>query len=131
MKYETLGKQVGKVVDDKQIKYGDSYGKSEAILKALYPNGITPDQYKDLLFIVRVNDKLSRIATSNDKDGENPAMDIAGYSLLKMAQKENLFTKHKRIKKSEVEVFSTLQGYKNDENVVEQLKDITEGKEIN
>lgn len=129
MKYETLGKQVGKVVDDKQIKYGDSYGKSEAILKALYPNGITPDQYKDLLFIVRVNDKLSRIATSNDKDGENPAMDIAGYSLLKMAQKETLFTKHKRTKNQEVEVFSTLQGFKNDEGVAKQLKDITEGKE--
>jgi hypothetical protein len=119
MKYEKLGQKVGKVVDDKQIKYGDSYGKSDAILKALYPNGIHPEQYKDLLFIVRVNDKLSRIATSNDKDGENPAMDIAGYSLLKMAQKENLFEKHKKIKKSEVEKFSVLQ----------QLENIVEGKE--
>ena len=123
MKYENIGKQVGKVVDDKQIKYGDSYGKSEAILAALYPNGITPDQYKDLLFIVRVNDKLSRIATSNDQDGENPAMDIAGYSLLKMAQgQKTLFKKYKPKKKvtpEEVNQFTVLQN----------LEEIVEGKE--
>jgi hypothetical protein len=54
---------------------------------------------------------------------------IAGLKTTKR-KKENLFEKHKRIKKSEVEVFSTLQVFKNDANVAEQLKDITEGKEI-
>ena len=51
--------------------------------------------------------------------------------LREMPEEKSLFEKHKRIKKSEVEVFSTLQGYKNDENVVEQLKDITERSENN
>ena len=86
MKYQHIGSTIGNLVDVKQELYGDSYNKSEAILKALYPEGIKPDQYKDLLYIVRVNDKLCRIATANDKDGENPAQDIAGYSLLKIGQ---------------------------------------------
>ena len=44
---------------------------------------------------------------------------IAGLKTTKR-KKENLFEKHKKIKKSEVEQFS----------VLTQLKDITEGKEI-
>jgi len=83
--YEQIGKDIGKLVDAKQKQYGDSYGKSEAILKALYPDGIKPEQYKNLLYIVRVNDKLCRISTDNDPSGENPSQDIAGYSLLHIA----------------------------------------------
>ena len=53
---------------------------------------------------------------------------IAGLKTTKR-KKENIFEKHKRTKNQEVEVFSTLQGFKNDEGVAKQLKNITEGKE--
>jgi len=39
--------------------------------------------------IVRMLDKLSRIARDNDPMGESPYMDIAGYSILALARDEN------------------------------------------
>lgn len=80
--YERLGAEIGKLVADKNRKYGDSFMRSGAILEQLYPNGIKPEQYADLLAITRVLDKLFRIATNGDPNGENPWLDCAGYSLL-------------------------------------------------
>jgi hypothetical protein len=81
--YETKGAQIGKTVDEKQIAYGDSFHKSGRVLEILFPYGIKPEHYDNALYIVRILDKLFRIATDNDKDGEDPARDIAGYSILK------------------------------------------------
>jgi hypothetical protein len=80
--FEALGAEIGKLVDEKQAAYGNSYGKSGDILKILYPGGVKPDQYVDMLGIVRVVDKLFRIATMKDAFGESPWKDIAGYGLL-------------------------------------------------
>jgi hypothetical protein len=80
--YETKGAAIGKLVDEKNIAYGDSFHQSGRILKVLYPHGIKPEQYDKALYIVRVIDKLFRLATDNDKFGESPARDIAGYSIL-------------------------------------------------
>ena len=41
-----------------------------------------PDQYTDMLAVVRIFDKLFRIATRKDAFGESPFKDIAGYGLL-------------------------------------------------
>lgn len=81
-KFEEMGADIGALVDVKNKAYGDSFAKSGDILKLLYPDGIKPDQYKDMLYIIRVIDKLFRIATNKDAFGENPARDIAGYSIL-------------------------------------------------
>lgn len=80
--YEMLGRRIGAMVDQKQAAYGDSFGKSGDILRVLYPEGIQPDQYDDALCIVRIIDKLFRIATDRDALGESPYRDIAGYGLL-------------------------------------------------
>src|SRR5699024_6936710 len=48
-KYESLGADIGKLVDEKQKQYGNSFGKADEFLKILYPNGIKPEHYKDLL----------------------------------------------------------------------------------
>ena len=82
MLYEKLGQEIGKLVDEKQKAYGDSFGKSGALLCILYPDGVQPDQYKDMLAVVRIVDKLFRIATDKDAFEENPYRDIAGYGLL-------------------------------------------------
>lgn len=60
--------------------YGSAYIKVGLILQILYPNGIRPDQYKDMQILVRVMDKMLRI-TNNDHT-EDPYLDIAGYGLL-------------------------------------------------
>lgn len=80
--YKTMGTAIGQMVDEKQAAYGDSFGKSGAILRILYPNGIAPDQIDDALCIVRIVDKLFRIASDKDALGESPYRDIAGYGLL-------------------------------------------------
>jgi|TARA_Y100001970_G_scaffold288085_1_gene414393 hypothetical protein len=85
VKFEKIGTDIGKLVDEKNAAYGSSFEKSEQILKVLYPEGIKPDQYKDMLAITRIVDKLFRIATKKDAFGENPFKDIAGYGILGIA----------------------------------------------
>lgn len=82
--FADLGSTVGKLVEEKQQAYGDSFGKSGECLRQMYPNGIKPEQYDDLLTIARILDKLFRIATDPKAFGECPWTDIAGYSLLGM-----------------------------------------------
>ena len=82
MTYQQLGLEVGELVDKKQAAYGDSFGRAGNVLHILYPNGVQPNQYKDMLAVVRIIDKLFRIATDVDALGESPFADIAGYGLL-------------------------------------------------
>lgn len=82
MKYSEMGKLLGELTQMKNTAYGDSFAKSGDILAILYPNGIKPEQYRDALAIVRVIDKLFRIATRKDAFGESPWKDIAGYGIL-------------------------------------------------
>jgi hypothetical protein len=84
--FEKIGAKVGKLVAEKQEAYGDSFGRSGDVLRQLYPNGIQPDQYDDLLTIARILDKLFRIATMKDAFGENPYQDIVGYGILGMGR---------------------------------------------
>lgn len=87
-RFEAIGQEVGRLVATKQAAYGDSFGKSGAVMRALYPDGISTAQVDDALTIVRIVDKLFRIATDRDALGESPYRDIAGYSLLAVARVE-------------------------------------------
>ncbi|SRR5881394_436112 len=69
----------------KNRAYGNSFTTAPRMLEFLFPDGIRVDQYGDLMYIVRVLDKLKRIAEANDPFGENPASDIKGYSVLQEA----------------------------------------------
>lgn len=73
---------LGELLIIKNEAYGDSAKKASDILRVLYPDGVTPDQYSDMLLVVRVLDKLSRVAHRKDALGENPWQDIAGYGML-------------------------------------------------
>ncbi len=84
-KYEQIGQEIGSLVDEKNAAYGSSFAESHKILSVLYPNGIKPEQYTDALAIIRVIDKLFRIANKKDAFGESPWRDIAGYALLGIA----------------------------------------------
>jgi hypothetical protein len=80
--YETTGAAVGRMVTKKQAQYGDSFGAAPKIMAILYPDGIRREQYQDVLTVVRVLDKLKRIATRHPSDTESPWKDIAGYAVL-------------------------------------------------
>ena len=80
--YEELGRSVGALVDVKNQAYGSAFDDAGDFLKLLYPNGIQPSQYADSLALVRIFDKMKRIATDKDAFGESPYGDISGYGLL-------------------------------------------------
>ena len=83
--FEKLGREVGALVDEKNKAYGDSFGRCGSFLRLCYPNGIHPRQYDDMLALVRIFDKMMRIATDPDAFEESPYKDIAGYGLLGLA----------------------------------------------
>ena len=86
-RYEQLGAQIGVLVDEKQAAYGDSMGSAPRMLRELWPAGVSVESYADLLAVVRILDKLKRIATHKDAFWASPYRDVAGYALL-MAETE-------------------------------------------
>jgi hypothetical protein len=96
--YEEIGKRIGKLVSEKQKAYGDSFSQSSKIIEILYPNGIPVEQYIDALAVIRVIDKLFRIANDKGYGGESPWNDMCGYSILSVwrdSQKKDEKSKNK------------------------------------
>jgi hypothetical protein len=83
--YKQIGEEIGSLVDEKNAAYGSSFAECHKLLSVLYPNGIQPEQYTDALAIIRVIDKLFRIANKKNAFGESPWNDIAGYAILGVA----------------------------------------------
>lgn len=82
MTYKEIAEQVAELVKAKNYAYGDSFGRAGRLLNELYPIGIDPSQYNDLLTVVRIVDKLFRIANQKEAFDESPWTDILGYALL-------------------------------------------------
>jgi len=77
-----VGTAIAELTADKNEAYGQSFYVSGQILALLYPDGVKPEQYGDMLAVARIIDKLGRIATRKDAFGESPFKDIAGYGLI-------------------------------------------------
>lgn len=77
-----LGEAISEFVAEKNEAYGDSIATSVEIMTTLFPDGIPPDKYEDVLLVIRVLDKISRIARG-DKSAfsETPWVDISGYAM--------------------------------------------------
>jgi hypothetical protein len=80
--FEQIAEEMGKLVAMKNAAYGDAWARSGHFLKLLYPDGVKPEQYTDMLLLVRIFDKMMRIATDKDAFGESPFRDIIGYGIL-------------------------------------------------
>ncbi len=94
-KFKEIGLTLGTLVDEKNKIYGGSFEKCEKFISLLYPDGIRPEQYSDMLCLCRIFDKMMRVATAKDALGESPFADIAGYGILGVAPK--LDTDEKRV----------------------------------
>jgi hypothetical protein len=74
------------LLEKKDRAYGSSFNKTADHLKILFPDGIVDDQYQHMMFIIRVLDKLARIANSSLLPPEEGCLDayldINGYSIL-------------------------------------------------
>ena len=86
--FVVLANQVGEMVAKKNAAYGNSFSKCADFLALLYPDGVPPDKYRDLLTIVRIFDKLMRIANEKEAFSESPYKDIVGYGLLGLQEDE-------------------------------------------
>lgn len=82
--YINKAEEIARLVTNKQKQYGNAISSTGEFLKSLYPNGITPEQYEDLGILVRMYDKMKRIANGNQGE-ENAWNDLMGYALLKAA----------------------------------------------
>jgi len=80
--FKKLAIEIANLVQEKNTAYGDSFNKCAEFLTLLYPNGVEVKGYKNMLAIIRIFDKLMRIATDKDAFGEDPFRDIVGYGLL-------------------------------------------------
>lgn len=80
--FEEIGLEIGSLVTEKNKAYGNSFAEVGNFLKILYPEGIKPEQYVDALAVVRIFDKLKRIAARKDAFNESPYGDIVGYGIL-------------------------------------------------
>ena len=94
MNFNKIGEGVGKLVGEKQKAYGDSFGRSGECLRQMFPEGIKPNQYDDLLTIARILDKLFRIANDPEAFSENPYQDIVGYGILGMNRHDEQIDKY-------------------------------------
>lgn len=80
--HEEIGRSIGALVAEKNAAYGDSFKNSGEIMKFLFPKGIPPEKYQISLALVRILDKIFRIATNPGYNNEDPWKDIAGYCIL-------------------------------------------------
>lgn len=76
-----IGARVGTLVQHKAEAYGDSLRVAAKCMQLMYPNGIPFEKIPDALLIVRILDKLNRIANDKGAFGESPYLDIAGYGI--------------------------------------------------
>lgn len=91
--YSHVALETAKLVAKKQKQYGNSADKSAKVLEALYPDGIPVAAFGEALLMVRMLDKLSRIAQqaiTGIQDTEDAWADLLGYSLLGLVQQKKL-----------------------------------------
>lgn len=84
-----IAADLGELVTEKNEAYGNSFVTTGEVLKILYPNGVGIDGYTDLLLVVRILDKISRIANGKSTFGESEFKDIAGYGICGILKDEH------------------------------------------
>lgn len=78
-----VGLKVTKITAEKNLAYGDSAVVTEGILRNLFPDGIPVEKYRNALLIVRVQDKMVRLAQGEPGAFEEDEWeDVAGYGIL-------------------------------------------------
>ena len=83
--FHEVANKLAKLLVVKEKNYGQSFNLTGDILRIMAPDGIKPNQYDDVLTVVRILDKLFRVM-KGAPDEESPFRDIAGYAILKLVK---------------------------------------------
>lgn len=86
--FEKIGQELGAFVDEKNKAYGSAFQQSATFLELLFPKGIPPEQFQNMILFIRMFDKLKRITTHRDAFGEDPEMDLLGLVLRMIQNRE-------------------------------------------
>lgn len=86
--FHTIANSLADLLTEKDRAYGSAFDAAGEFLKLLFPNGVPPESSHDALTLVRMFDKMKRIATDKDAFGEDPYMDIAGYAILAVRRRD-------------------------------------------
>ena len=94
----SIASDVAIIVEEKNKDYGSAFQKVSEILTILFPNGIPVNKYHDVAILIRVLDKVCRIANANSKDVKKDAwLDICGYALLRLSEGDLNGTESERV----------------------------------
>lgn len=75
-----VGEKLVTKVAQKNNDYGSAFEQIEEILKVLYPNGVPVHQYGNMSLLVRMLDKVCRLANEREKFyNEDSWDDLIGY----------------------------------------------------
>ena len=97
--FQALANKLGEKVAAKNLAYGNAAVISGKILELIFPDGVPPSKYRDLLLISRILDKIMRIANKKDAFGESPYEDLMGYGLIGLKADEEEKCRNLRLKR--------------------------------
>jgi len=125
--FREIAEATAVLVESKDAAYGNSFDVAGEFLKTLYPHGIKPEQYGDMLALVRIYDKMKRIASGDSS--ENSWGDITGYGLLgqrRVIREHNAYKEAMRITQEKIDKlkFKEDESSKKDPFDMENLKNI-------
>ena len=87
-KFHKISYTLANLLAMKERNYGQSFNLTGDILRIMAPDGIKPDQYDEVLTVVRTIEKLFRVM-KGAPDEESPYLDIAGYAMLALAREHD------------------------------------------
>ena len=88
--HSTLQKAI-QVVNKKREKYGNDIDVAVVgMLSTLFPDGLSKEKYDDVIFLIRICEKLGRITSKkiDSKAKTDAYRDIVGYGLLGLMEDE-------------------------------------------
>lgn len=83
-KLQKIAADIANLLEEKDEAYGSAFAEVGNVINIMYPEGVHPDQYQDMLVTTRILDKLFRIAHNKEAFQEDPWKDIAGYAILQL-----------------------------------------------
>jgi hypothetical protein len=83
-RYEEIGSFIGSMVDRGNIAGSGTFHETAQVVHVLYPQRINPEQYDDLLAIIRMIDSMFMISREKKSSGKTPYyMDIVCHAIRK------------------------------------------------
>lgn len=83
MNFKEKALEVAEMLERKSEEYDAPYDSDNDFLKIMYPNGVAPDKYADMVLCLRLYDTLKKLT----KSGDTKYIEyIAGYGILAMCE---------------------------------------------